>query len=98
MFDVSSINKRYFKVIINGKEIEVEPPKIKALRRISELAKKQSEDPVNDLYVAVSMILSKNRTGYKVPEEVIDELDTDQLNGILEAYFNWIEGITKDPN
>lgn len=90
MFDISTVNKRYFVIKINDITLEVEPPKIKMLKKITALSKSRNEDAMDDLAEAVRMILSKNKTGYKVPEEIIDELDFDQLNEILTAYFEWL--------
>jgi hypothetical protein len=36
------------------------------------------------------MILSKNKKGYKISDEVVDELDFDQMQQILMAYFEWL--------
>jgi CRISPR/Cas system-associated protein Cas7 (RAMP superfamily) len=65
---------------------------------ITALSKSRSEEAIEELSEAVSMILSKNKTGYRVPQEIIDELDLDQLNEILTAYFDWLSKNKKDPN
>jgi hypothetical protein len=48
--------------------------------------------------LAISMILNKNKAGKKVPDVIIDELDMDQYNAILTAYFNWLGEVRSDPN
>ncbi|MGX7745695.1 hypothetical protein [Rhodopseudomonas parapalustris] len=98
MFDVSTINKRYFAIKINNIELEVEPPKIKALKKIMSLSKSRNEDAMDNLSDAIKMILSKNRTGFKVADELIDELDFDEMNGILNAYFDWLSSTRNSPN
>ena len=90
MYDISVINKRYFDIKIGTIELEVEPPKIKTLKKIMSLSKSRSEETMNDLAEAVGMILNKNKSGYVVASEIIDELDLDQLNEILTAYFEWV--------
>lgn len=70
--------------------LEVEPPKIKTLKKIISLSKARSEETMNDLAEAVCMILNKNKSSYVVASEIIDELDLDQLNEILTAYFEWL--------
>lgn len=117
MYDISMVSKRYFEIklsamverIVNGVETEelvqvelkVEPPKLKTLKKVTSLSKVRSEDAMDDLTNAVVLILNKNKTGYKVPEDLIDELDFDQLNGILTSYFEWVgkerNSKTKDP-
>lgn len=98
MFDINSINKRYFNIKINGIELDVEPPKIKVLKKIISLTKNKSEDSISELSEAVKLILSKNKTGYLVPDEIIDDLDLDQYNAILIEYFKWIGEVKNSPN
>lgn len=90
MFDISVINRRYFDIKIGDLTLEVEPPRIKTLKKIMSLSKSRSEETMNDLAEAVCMILNKNKSGCVVASEVVDELDLDQLNEILTAYFEWL--------
>jgi len=90
IFDISVINKRYFDIKIGDLTLEVEPPKIKTLKKIMSLSKSRSEETMNDLAEAVHVILNKNKSGYVVASEIVDELDLDQLNEILTAYFEWL--------
>jgi hypothetical protein len=90
MFDLNTVNRRYFSIKLNDLELEVEPPKLKALKKITALSKARNEDAITDLAEAVGMILSKNKKKYIVPEEIIDELDLDQMSDILTAYFEWL--------
>ncbi|MGJ8756269.1 hypothetical protein [Clostridium botulinum] len=89
MFDISTVSKRYFDIRINGVILEVEPPKLKALKKITNLSKSKDEEAIDDLTEAVKMILSKNKSKHDVTE-LIDELDFDQLSQILTAYFEWL--------
>jgi hypothetical protein len=90
MFDLSTVNRRYFSIKLNDLELEVEPPKLKALKKITSLSKARNEDAITDLAEAVRMILNKNKKKYIVSEEIIDELDLDQMSDILTAYFEWL--------
>jgi len=90
MFDISVINKRYFDIKIGDLTLEVEPPKIKTLKKIMSLSKSRSAEAMDDLAEAVHVILNKNKSGYVVSSEIVDELDLDQLNEILTAYFEWL--------
>lgn len=114
MFDINSVNKRYWDIklnvtiekIVDDKETEedvelklqVEPPKLKALKKITSLSKVRDEDAIDDLSEAVRMILNKNKNKIKVSDEVMNELDLDQLSAILTAYFKWLgaEKISKN--
>lgn len=92
MFDVSSIKRRYFTVKIGDLVIDVEPPKIKVLKKITSLVgpNAKKEKLMDDLAGAVKLILNKNKAGSKIGDDIIDELDFDQLEEILLAFFNWV--------
>ena len=98
MFDINTINKRYFTIKIADLTLEVEPPKVKVLKKITALAKEKEEDQMEDLAEAIRIILSKNKDGYKVSEEIIDELDFDQMNEILTEFFRWLANSKNSPN
>jgi hypothetical protein len=98
MFDISTVSKRYFGVKINEVSIQVEPPKLGVLKKITALSKSRNEDAMEDLAEAVKMILNKNKTGYKISDEIIDEIDFDQMNEILTAYFEWLAKTKNTPN
>jgi hypothetical protein len=99
MFDVSAITKRYFDIRIEVEtddgetkkvELQVEPPKVKQLNKLIAVSSAGNDEVFTELRDAVRDVLSKNKTGYKVPEEYVDNLDTDQLTGILSAYLDWV--------
>ncbi|PYG88500.1 hypothetical protein LY28_01349 [Ruminiclostridium sufflavum DSM 19573] len=105
MFDISTINKRYFNISISvtndeGKELDisldVEPPKIKTLKKIIVLSK--DKDDENAMSEAITLILNKNKTGFKVPNEIIENLDTDQYKAILKEYTSWLKEVKNNPN
>jgi len=115
MFDINTVSKRYFGIKLSyideeeethTAQLEVEPPKIKVLKKItalSKMRKNDSEDSENqdvmaELSEAVRTLLSKNKNEYKVPMEYIDDLDFDQLQGILTAYFEWLAKEKNSPN
>lgn len=98
MFDISTVSKRYFLIKINEISLEIEPPKVKTLKKITALSKAKEEDAMDDLAEAVGIILNKNKAGYKVTEDLVDELDFDQLNEILKAYFEWLSKRKNSPN
>ncbi len=98
MFDVSQIAKRYFDIRLTVEddegmhklELQLEPPTVKQLGKLTAVAKASEEDAVAELKEAVRSILSKNKAGYIVPNEYVDNLDIDQLTGILMAYMAWV--------
>lgn len=107
MFDISTINKRYFgiKLTVTDEEdkqhsvtLEVEPPKIKALKNLLAISKASNEDSMDELSNGVQKMLSKNKAKYIVPMEYIDNLDYDELQEILTAYFDWMAQTRKEKN
>ena len=113
MFDISTINKRYFEVCFtvafeaedcDGESIEkkielkIEPPKMKTLKRLISISKTNREDSMDELTEAVRLLLNKNKTGYVVPMDIIDNIDYDELIEILNKYFDWLGAEKKSPN
>jgi len=107
MFDISTVSKRYFSIKLtvegdDGKEkkieLDIEPPKLKTLKKLVAVSKAAKEDAIDELSAAIQKLFSKNKAGYNVPEEYVDSLDYDQLMQILTAYFDWLDETKKDPN
>jgi hypothetical protein len=98
MFDINKINKRYFDIKMGDLKLQVEPPTKKMLNKITSLSAASSEDAIDGLYEAVGMLLRKNKSKTKVEDEIIDELDFDELNAILTAYFGWLSNEKNSPN
>lgn len=99
MFDVSQIQKRYFDIRLTVEtedgqtrkvELQVEPPTVKQLERLTAVAKADETEVITELRDAVGGILSKNKTRYRVPDAYIENLDFDQLSAILTAYMQWV--------
>lgn len=99
MFDISTINKRYFDIKLTIEddnnqsksiELEVEPPKVKLLKKLMSVKKTANEDSMDELSEALRKMLSKNKANYSIPTEYIDELNFDQMIEILSAYFEWL--------
>ena len=105
MFDMREIVKRYFKVTLpSGLELELEPPKMKVLRKLMRLAKASQNDDfteaqLDELIEAVAIMLSKNNKKHKITaQEVEDMLDLDNKLDLVIAYFNWVEEISDSKN
>ncbi|NFF80438.1 hypothetical protein FDA09_11815 [Clostridium botulinum] len=108
MFDIKSVNQRYFEVKLSvtndiGEEIknivvQVEPPKLKVLKKITTISKAKKEDAIENLTDSIRMMLNKNKARLIVPEEFIDELDLDQMNELLTKYFEWLSNTKNSPN
>lgn len=99
MFDISSVNKRYFgtKLTITddeGKEhslqLEVEPCRLKTLRKLIDVSKDDGPEALDNLYGAMQKLLSKNRSRTKVQMDYIEAMNYDELQAILTAYFEWL--------
>lgn len=108
MFDINGINKRYFEVTIykttdegeieDSIKLEVEPPKLKVLKKITRLSKTSEENTIEELTDSIRLILNKNKSKKKVPEEFIEDLDMDQMDSLLTSYFDWLNNAKNSPN
>jgi len=99
MLDLNTINKRHFDIKLNELTLQVEPPKMKTLKKVLALTKTKSEETMDELAEAIRLILSKNSKGHQVSTEIIDELDYDQMLMIIEEFFKWMHEARKtDPN
>ncbi|MBU3153504.1 hypothetical protein [Clostridium estertheticum] len=99
MFDLNTINKRYFEIKMGKQILEIEPPTKKMLNKITSLRGITDENEATSaLYEAASMILNKNKTNRKFSDEVVEELNLDQINGIISEYFLWLSVAKKSKN
>lgn len=94
MYDILSVTKRAFAVKLHCKdengtdhatELELFPPKIKVLRELT-----ACKNDIDSMQKSVKKMLSNNKNGFVVPDEYIDGMDTDELSGLLTAYFQWV--------
>ncbi|MBS6503585.1 MAG: hypothetical protein KH415_18565 [Clostridium sp.] len=108
MFDISGVNKRYFEVTLyettdegeieNSIKLEVEPPKLKVLKKITRLSKSKEENTIEELTDSIRLILNKNKARAKVPEIFIEDLDMDQMDMLMTKYFDWLNNAKNSPN
>lgn len=105
MYDMTSLITRFFTIKLpNGLALELEPPKLKVLRKISGLTKNISnneltEADVEKLSEAISLSLSKNKQSKIVTiDEVEDMFDIDSMYDFLTNYFNWVSEIQNAKN
>ena len=105
MYDMTKINERYWQIRLrNGKVLNIEVPKLKVLKRISKLSKvvdtnNITEDDMENLINALAIALSHNKEKYNVSDKWIEEnLNINDVQEILEQYFNWISEIQNQKN
>lgn len=105
MFDMSSLVKRYFPITLeDGRKLEIEPPKLKTLKKIAQLSKltaggELTEEDIVSLSTAISLALSKNKTNVKItPDDVEDMFDINSMYDFLTTYFNWVNEIQNSKN
>lgn len=103
MFDMTRYIPRYFNLKLkNGKIIDVEPPKIKVLKKILKLSGVKDEITEKDfenIILATSMALSKNKQNYKISTDWLEENhNIDELQDLLVSYFNWVDEIQNSKN
>lgn len=99
MYDVLSVAKRAFAIRLHCKdedgndhatELEIFPPKLKVLREIV-----ACKNDIPGMQEAVRKMLSSNKSKFVVPDEYIEGMDTDELSGLLTAYFQWVADTKK---
>lgn len=99
MFDMTKLKTRYFDLKLkNGQMINVEPPRIKTLKKIMALSKVDEEnislEDFNSLVEASSLAFSKNKQNTKLSVEYFDNnFDIDSLQDLLKEYFEWIDRV-----
>lgn len=103
MFDMTRYIPRYFNLKLkNGKVIDVEPPKIKVLKKILKLCgvkDEMTEKDFENIILATSMALSKNKQNYKISTDWLEENhNIDELQDLLVSYFNWVDEIQNSKN
>ena len=94
---VASTAKRYFDLTIEterGEDIvlALKPPSVSALTELTSLAEAATagKNVFGVLRGSVADMLRRNKNGVEVPDEIIDDLDYDQLIGILQAFLIWV--------
>lgn len=103
------LKKRYFALTFtNGLKIEIEPPKLKVIKKIMHLAKMDTSNmeegdldanAFEDLILGTSMALSKNKQNRKISTDFIEEhMNIDEIQDVLKAYFDWVQEIQKQKN
>ena len=103
MYDMSKFIPRYFNVKLkNNKIIDVEPPKLKVLKKIMALGttkEEMSEQDFDNIIIATSIALSKNKQNYNVSTEwLTDNHNIDELMELLIHYFDWVNEINNSKN
>lgn len=106
MYDMTNLITRYFTIKFrNGLQLDVEPPKLKALKKILKVANvninnlTDAENVFEDITEALTIALSKNKQNRKVTVDEIDDwLDIDEIIDLLNNYVEWIETINSSKN
>ena len=105
MYDMTKFKTRYFNMKLkNNKIIDIEPPKMKILKKIANLSEVKNNDELSEqdilnLTEAVVLAFNKNRQGYKITAEKIeDEYDILEIVDFLNNYFDWVNSIQNSKN
>ena len=105
MFDIKGVNKRYFGITLYLEEdekeksvsINVEPPKVKTLKKLTSLANSSEDKVIDELEEAIIELLSKNKEKIKI-NEYVEELTIDEMTELLTAFFKWLNEEKKAKN
>lgn len=105
MYDMTKLKTRYFDIKLqNGKILNIEPPKLKVLKKIAALSEVKDtgelgEKDIENLTEAIALALSKNRQNFKITkEQVEDNYDIDGIMDLLNNYFDWVNSIQNSKN
>ncbi len=105
MYDMTKLRVRYFEIKLkNGKILNIEPPKLKVLKKISALSKVNDtenldEEDINNLIEAVALALSKNKQKFNISTEYVENnCDINEILDLLTNYFNWVNEIQDSKN
>lgn len=105
MYDMTKLKKRYFDMKLkSGKIINIEPPKLKILKKISSLSSVKDNDDLSEtdianLSEAVTLAFNKNRQNFKITAEKVEEdYDMIEIVDFLNNYFNWVNQIQDSKN
>ena len=105
MYDMTKLGVRYFNMKLkNGKIIDIEPPKMKILKKIANLSEVKNNDELTEkdianLTEAVVLAFNKNKQNYKITvEKIEEEYDILEIMDFLNAYFDWVNSIQNSKN
>jgi hypothetical protein len=102
MLDLTTVNRRYFPVKLNGRVLEVEPPKLKTLNKLVGISKAASNgdiDAFTEMTPLIAQLLSKNKKNIRIsPAAVEENLDSDSMVLLLSEFIAWINREKSDPN
>ncbi|MEF9990372.1 MAG: hypothetical protein RR292_07690 [Christensenellaceae bacterium] len=101
MLDLTTLQKRYFEVKLTFRKTEMVlyllPPKLKTLKRLMNVVGGGRE--ADEMIAITSEILSHNKTGFAITEDMIgDSLTIEELTLLLKMYFMWVKEAEQDPN
>lgn len=98
VYSIASVKTRYFEFEnpAGGGVLHIEPPKVKTVAKMQKIDDTDMEAFVD----IVSKIISKNKEGYKMTAEAVQEaMDMDQMMGFFSAFMDWLNNVkAADPN
>jgi len=106
MFDTGTLAKRFFDITLRldtdeGEKVvklEVLPHTVKILKMLDNLRKQDSQTDVDGLVALVSKLMSRNKSGYVLSEELVEAMDFDDIMAIFRAYTEWIRATKATKN
>lgn len=105
MYDMTALVTRFFKIKLkNGLVLELEPPKLKILKKIASLSRSQSTGELTDVDItnlaeAIALSLSKNKQNRTITSDTVEDMfDIDEMYDFLANYFNWVGEIQNSKN
>lgn len=101
MFRISGVKPRYFEFEApdNGRVLHIEPPKLKTMNQLNNLAKAK-QSGISETANVIAKIISKNKENRRIDANTVMEwMDGDQLTAFLKAFVGWMKDEKEsDPN
>ena len=92
MYDMTKLKTRYFDIKLRtGKILNIEPPKLKVLKKIAALSEVKDTDDLGEKDI-------ENLTEAVALEQVEDNYDIDEIMDLLDNYFKWVNSIQNSKN
>lgn len=98
MLDITTVEQRYFELMINKTKYEIEPCKLKTLKQLMNLSSFDNEAGFDEYIKLIKKIIDKNRANQPIAMSVLEDLNMDQINSILVEYMKWMHEIKNSPN
>ncbi|MBD5547517.1 MAG: hypothetical protein HDQ97_08970 [Lachnospiraceae bacterium] len=103
-FDFNKIKRTFFNVKLkDGRKLQVKMPMKKTFEKVAEMQNFSEEvnidDAMDTLGALCAECLSHNMNGEKVTtQDITDNYDIEEMQAFINEYYNFVGGVTDNPN